>query len=328
MTHETHIGVFDRFRWRSAEIEEPYIIGILEDKTVVQGPAEGGDLVPGISYEFYGQWKEHETHGRSFKFTLFTVKVPHSRHGVIMYLQKYATGVGQVVAARLWDEFGEDAVKKLRTEPDVVAATPSISRWFSRERARMAAAELSRISDLEDTKIGLTNLFAGRGFPTVLVEECVDKWKVQAPNRITHDPFTLLVTGLSGCGFARCDKLYTDLGLPQDRLKRQVICLWHVLHADRSGNTWVRADIAVERLGQLVSGAKLQKKKAVKMGLRSGWIAKRRDGEGVLWLAEGERARDEAFVAERLKQLSAWERADNAEVRALIASSNMELACA
>lgn len=306
MPHETLIGVFDRVRWRSPEGD--YVIGYLESKQAVQGPVPDEDaLVPGITYEFYGKWTEHPDHGPSFRFTLFTTKVPHSRHGIVAYLMKYARGVGTVVAGKLWDAFGADAVKILRTEPAKAVSVPEVGRWLSLEKAEQAAAVLQSIADLEDTKIGLTNLFAGRGFPAILVEECVERWRILAPQRIQRDPYTLLVHGMSGCGFARCDRLYTDLGLPPGRLKRQVICLWHALHSDSSGHTWVKATVALERMAQLVSGAELKPKKAILLGCRARWLARRRDEGGVLWLAEGERARHEAHVARKLSELSAWQ---------------------
>lgn len=320
---ESHTGVFDRYRWRSASGAAPYIIAHLEDGTTVQGPAGDGDLVPGISYEFYASgsgrgWQEHPAHGRSFKFSMYVVKIPHARHGIIAYLQKYGVGIGPVVATRIWDKFGPDSVKILRTNPKEVVAAKEIGRYFPLEKAEESAKELAYIADLEDTKIGLTNLFAGRGFPTALVEQCVSKWRILAPLRITRDPFTLLVNDMAGCGFARCDRLYIDLGLAPDRLKRQMICIWHSLHADSSGNTWVTADTAVQRLRQLVSGARLNPKKAIRLGLRSGWLAKRRDEAGVLWLAEGQRAEDEAFVAQQVKLLGTWQMANNAEVMTLV----------
>ena len=74
----------------------------------------------------------------------------------------------------------------------------------------------------------------------------------------------------------------------------------------------------MERLGQLVSGAKIRRKSAIMLGVRSGWLAKKRDAAGVLWLAEGERAKNEAYVAQKLKQLGTWEPADTAELRTLV----------
>lgn len=303
---KTLVGVFDRVRWRASD-DSNRMIGMLEDGTGILGEADEDAFVPGLVYEFYGKFGDPYEGRRSFHFSLFIQKEPHSRQGVVAYLQRYAPGVGPTVASRLWDAFGSDAVKTLRTQPEAVASLPDIGRWLPKEKALAASVALKAIADLEDTKIQLTNLFAGRGFPGKLIEECIDKWRIMAPARIRRDPYTLLVNEMSGCGFARCDRLYMDLGLPPDRLKRQVICLWHVLHSDSSGHTWIPLDYAVGSLGRLMSGAKVNAKKAILLGCRARWLARKRDADGKLWLAEGDRARAEKFLAEKLIELSKWE---------------------
>ena len=305
--NETHTGTFQRVRWRSPENEGNRMIAMLEDGSTVLGTAQDGDLIPGITYQFYGNWSEHPTHGRQFNFRQFVVKEPHGRAGVIAYLERYATGVGPAVAARIWDSFGTESVATLRTNPESVVAIPAIGRYLSLENARLASFELREHAKLEDTRIELVNLFDGRGFPHALVEDCIGKWKIMAPNRVRRDPFSMLVNGFAGCGFARCDRLYQDLGLPLDRLKRQVVCLWHILHSDTSGSTWLPLNQAWDMLREKVSGTKLNKKKAVIMGCRAKWLARRTDPEGVMWLAEGARARSEAYIAARVVQLSQFE---------------------
>ncbi len=301
----THVGVFDRVRW--SDPESGRMIGLLEDGIAVLGKAEAGELTPGLPYEFFGKWGEEYEGRKQLHFVMFIQKEPHSRHGVVAYLARYAPGVGPAVAAKLWDAFGADSVKVLRTQPESVVKVESVGRWLSLDKALVASEALKALAELEDTKIELTNLFAGRGFPGVLVEQCVEKWRIMAPARIRRDPFCLLVNEMSGCGFARCDRLYMDLGLPPERLKRQVICLWHVLHSDSSGHTWIPVEWAVDRLGSLVSGAKVRPKKAILLGRRAGWLATHKDEAGKLWLAEGDRARAERFLAEKLIELSAWE---------------------
>lgn len=327
-THETIIGEYAKQIWRQREDEggSPYVIGVLKDERKVKGPISDSEtLFPGITYEFYGKWsEEHPKYGSSFVFSAFVMKVPHSRDGIVTYLEKNCKGIGPVIAGRIYDAFGAESVKVLRTDPARVANTSSLMKMrLSLEMAIEASQALQLIADLEDTKIGLTDLFAGRGFPGALMDECVRKWKIKAPEFIKRDPFVLLVNGMSGCGFARCDRLYTDLLLPPHKLKRQMICLWHALHADSSGNTWITADAAVEKLKQTISGTKLQPKKAIKLGLRSGWLEKYKDDKGVMWLAEGERGRNEAFVAEQLKLLGSWGVADTTQLRTLVAMSEV-----
>lgn len=323
---QSHTGVFQSFRWRNNDADSPYIIGQLEDGTVVQGPMPGVELMPGITYEFHASgrntgWIENH-HGRSFKFTVFAVKIPHTKHGVVAYLQRYGKWVGPAIGSKIYDVFGPDSVKMLRTQPADVVAVPEIGRVLTLDKALKCADLLEEHAILEDTKISLTNLFAGRGFPSALIEACIYRWKILAPERIKRDPYTLLVNRLPGCGFARCDSLYLDLGLPRDRLKRQTICLWHVLYSDTSGNTWVRAEDAIERLRQMVSTEKMRPKRALKLGTRAGWIASKRDREGTLWLADGGRARNEQFVAEQLQRLSGWTTTDTTELRSLCAAAH------
>ena len=282
------------------------MIGYLEDGTCVKGNAEEGELVPGLPYQFFGSWEEHPKHGKQFKFQQFLKREPHSRHGLVAYLERYAPNIGPTLAARLYDAFGGEAVKVLRTQPEQAAAACD---RLTIEKAVEASEALKKLAALEDTKIELTNLFAGRGFPGALVDECVTKWHILAPARIKRDPFTLLVHGMAGCGFARCDRLYLDLGLPADRLKRQVICLWHVIRSDMSGNTWLPAEEVVQQLRQHVSGAAVKPQKAIRGGVMAGWLAKREDADGVLWIADGERAANEKYLAEQLIDLGAQAKA-------------------
>jgi exodeoxyribonuclease V alpha subunit len=307
MSKSTSItGVVVRPKWRAPDDSNRVIVE-LEGKINVLGRAKEDALTPGLTYEFSGSWGETNDFGRNFNFTVFTQKEPLSRNGVVTYLQKYAPGVGPSVATRLFDEFGVDAVKMLRQSPEKVVAVPSIGRFLTIEKAKEAAAVLRSIAELEDTKIELTNLFSKRGFPAALVEECVSKWGILATKIVRRDPFVMLVNHMPGCGFDRCNRLYQDLGLPLDRLKRQTICIWHVLNSDSSGHTWIDAEFATEKLAAAIGmGGKVRRKKAILLGCRSGWLARKRDESGRLWLAEGDRAKAEKNVAERLVALGNW----------------------
>ncbi|HWB00982.1 MAG TPA: helix-hairpin-helix domain-containing protein [Pirellulales bacterium] len=317
-TNTSITGVFDRVRFRSPDPDSNFIIAYLEDGTCVKGDEKSdGDLMPGVPYQFYGRWKNDPEHGRYFRFQMYSAKEPHSKAGIVGYLRRYACGVGPAIAARLFDAFGSEAVKVLRTQPDIAVAASG--KYLTIEKAREAATALQAIAELEDTKIELADLFSGRGFPGVLVEECINRWGILAPARIRRDPYSLLVNEMSGCGFARCDRLYTDLGLPLHRIKRLVVCLWHVLHSDTSGNTWFDADEIKVRFGEQVgvlgeiqeAGDRPRRlrpgfRNAVRCAVRAGWLAKRRDDTGKLWLAESQRAENERYLAEKLAELMQW----------------------
>lgn len=292
------IGTIDRIKWRSPD--SPWLIASCEDGTTVTGNAGEGELYPGITYQFFGEWEDHSRFGRQFKFKQFQKQEPHSRHGVVCYLARYAPGVGSGIAGQLFDQFGSTAIAVLRTQPEQAAR--SIPR-LTEQKARGASEALKALQRLEDTKVDLINLFAGRGFPHVLVDQVIAKAGIFAPACVRRDPFWLLVNGFGGCGFSRCDRLYCDLGLPQDRIKRQVICLWHCLHEESNGSTWIDERRAVAKMGEKVGGCDTKPERAIKIGVRSGWVAQHVDGGGRRWLAEGRKAANEKFLAERVAEV-------------------------
>ncbi len=293
---EEFTGTVNRAYWPT---DSDFVLVSLMDKTSAVGTAKRGDLLKGVDYRFYGKWGKHPKYGRQFKFTHFVQTEPHSRHGVVAYLQRYADGVGASIALQLFDTFEGDAIKVLRTEPERAAAA---CKSLSVDRAAVAAAALQNITALEDTKIELVGLLAGRGFWTGLVDAVINKWDILAPKRIRRDPFTLLVHGFKSCGFARCDRLYLDLGLNPRKFKRQVFCLWHILHSDTDGHTWIPAKDAGVRLGEHVSGAAVDLGKAIRVGQKTGWLETYVNG-GQLWLADGKRAENERYLAGKIREL-------------------------
>lgn len=299
--YEEIVGTFHKVRWRTPHDPFLFVIALLEDGTVICGDAEADELVPGIQYKFYGKKKRHATHGESFGFEQFVQLKPHGREAVIAYLKKYG-GISPTTASKLWDAYEQDAVKVLRTRP-AVACRKLNSRWFDDAKATAASNSLRAAAEFEDTKIELCTLLAGRGFPQKCIDECVQKWAILAPARIRRDPFCLLVAGLPGAGFNRCDQLYKDLGHPLDRLKRQVICLWYALKSDMSGHTWLSMESLKVMLGEHIDGTKARCEDALAVGLRARWLAKHVDRSGNVWIAEDGRAEQERKLAERLRDL-------------------------
>jgi hypothetical protein len=140
-----------------------------------------------------------------------------------------------------------------------------------------------------------------------LIAACIAKWGARAPERVRRDPFALLIAGLPGCGFLRCDALYLSLGHNPARLKRQALCCWQALRefGDRGGDTWFVVERVAQELHRKLGDA-ARPKAAVRLGLRARWLARYRDREGKLWLAEARKAANEQRVAEAAKGLLAW----------------------
>lgn len=296
---EELIGVFSSARWRNPEGD--FLIGSLDDKTCILGPvSEDNPLIPGIKYRFVGFWVEDDRYGRQFKFQTFIAQEPSSRHGVVSYLEKFAPGVGMVTAHRLCDLYGADgAIAALKTNPEQVARD---IKSLKLEKAREASKILREIEHFQETRVRLMDLFTGRGFPGALIEACIERWKVLAPELVKRDPFRLLVGKMPGCGFLRVDRLYMDLGHPPDRMKRQVMACWHVLHSDMSGSVWYSREEVTRGMAALVSGQKFKPERAIQIACRAGLIVavERNGGE---WIADADAARAEQYISEKLMEL-------------------------
>ncbi len=293
---------FDRVFWSSSDSPR-WIAGSAtpegngDESITVCGNAEEDDLVPGLSYRFYGKWKDHPKYGRGFDFQTFVLAQPHGRRGVIRYLRQLR-GVGEATATELWRKFQSDAVKILREQPDVAAA--AVSR-FTLAKATLASEQLQGMQVLEACSIDLLEVIDGRGFPKVLARMLIRDYGNQAAAKIQQNPYLLM--RYRGIGFSKSDKLYLDLGKDPARLKRQTLCIVHALASDTNGHTWHPVDKGITAIRESVGSAKHEPVKAIKLGKRSKLIATRRDNAGKLWIADGAKANNEMTIARQLRML-------------------------
>ena len=297
MQDEAIERVFSSYRHQNAN---GFAVAQMTDRTMVVGEL-AGHLLGGVSYLFHGRWQNDEKYGKRFKAKSFRQSQIHTSHGVTSYLSKFCLGVGPVTAGELYTAFGPDAVRVLRTDPKLACSKVKRLRPAI---AEAAANALSAQAKYEAVHIDLTDLLAGRGFQQATIDAAMRKWKLFAAEHIRRDPFKMLVEGFPGCGFARCDRLYQDLGLPLGRTKRQLICVWNALRSDSSGSTWLPKQKAIDALyASIGAGVVLKPEKALKLGLRSRWLAARKDSDGNTWIADGDKAADEYSLAKKLREM-------------------------
>lgn len=294
-TRTEHIAVVERCAFTSAS-KDWCILSTTEGHTVI-GPADGDTFPKGTMWRWFGRWEDDPQRGPRFRFSTYIPHLGAGKTGVVTYLTRTCDGIGNGYANRLWDAYGSDAVKVLREEPDRVAADCKISPDTCRE----AAAKLNAAKRTESTRVELFSLFASRGFPGSLIERVIEEFDVRGPAMIRKNPFVLL--DLPGGGFKRLDKLWCDLGLPKDALKRAGLCAWNLVKLDGNGHTWLAATDLAARLRELVPGADV--KRAFKFALRARKLKKHKDSAGVMWLATYHNATAEERIAANIRRLSA-----------------------
>lgn len=284
------------------------IVGMLENRKLVKvKPTTGREFVPGVSYIFYGydggyKDKRNGEYVEQFQVKHYKIHEPISRTGVGKYLMRYARGcgLGPTTINELCNAYGSNVVAVIRKHPD--EASHATSRW-SIMQAEKAAEMLNRVAGLEHTRMELVELLGGRGFPLSVVDRAIDRWQLLAIETIKTNPYILLIEGISGCGFMRCDKLWLDLGKDPHDMSRQMFAIWHTLTSDSSGNTWVKVTTAVQLYQQKISETVVDPKEAIKHGITEGWLSIHVDDRGVAWIAAGDRDRAEAVVATRVLEM-------------------------
>lgn len=264
---------------------------------LANGTAKSGDLIPGVAYRFLGKWVDSQW-GKQFRWTSYIQSTPCSRHGVVLYLAKYASGVGQVMANRLVDIYGEStAIGMLKSDPERVSREVGLPL----AKAKEAATFLKEIEGVQQTKIELMELFDKTGLYAIGINLAIKLWGVRAPEKIKNDPFSLLWHRFPGAGFSRVDKLYQSLGHPSDRCKRQVYCAVDTVDKDDSGSTWIPFGEIERRINDLVTG-NVKPEKACKIAVRCG-LLRREDREGRAWFALRRIGDAETYTVERIKTL-------------------------
>lgn len=267
------------------------------------GDSEPGELVSQLPYRFWGRWDRPNDFGRQFRFDSFAAAQPHGKHGIVKYLQQ-ARHVGIAFAELLWDEFGGEAVRVLREEPE--RASEAIGPKFPIVNAREAAEDLKTLQAAENLTIQLYDLFDGRGFGKACVRQAIKLWGAEAVETLTRDPYKAMA--LRGVGFLKADKFYLDLGLDPKKLRRQAYSLTYAVtrDSDTGGHVWVPVSVGVEYIKASIGGCDVSPEKALTLAKR-GKIIKTVERGGHMWAADARRAGAEEYVCQHLVDAMATE---------------------
>jgi hypothetical protein len=293
-TKTEHVGQLKKVVFES-EAGDFAILALACDSRILVNDA-AGRFAPGIYYRFLGRWEEGNR-GPQFRASTWVADRPAGRNGVMRWLAEHCPGIGPATARKLADQYDTDAVRVVREEPERAVADGILDPTT----ARAAAAALAGVAGQERTRLELWSLFEGKGFPRATVNRVVSKWGAKAPAVVRADPFRLLTAGLPGCGWQRCDRLYLDLGGRRDKMKRQAVAGWAAVRDDRSGSTWVPADVAIAGIKAAVPNGS-DPIRALKVAIRAGRLQLKRDG-AERWLAVADRARAEQRVADAVARL-------------------------
>ena len=166
----------------------------------------------GDSLKVIGNFVEHKKYGRQFKVDTFEKLMPQTVGALEKYLANgNIKGVGEALAKRIVNTFGEDTVNIIKTEPQKLAQIRGIS-----ERKAIEIAE-SFIENWEVWQIvGFLERF---GIGAEFAKKVYELLGINAIEQIEADPY-ILIDIARGVDFKQIDKMALDLGISYDNEKR------------------------------------------------------------------------------------------------------------
>ena len=160
---------------------------------------------PGMRVRLGGTWRRHRAHGWQLEFEVLEVLAPADGEGLVRYLSSKAfEGIGEVLAGRIVEALGPDALEVIRDAPERLREVRGLKPEVA-ERLRAAVREQL---DAHRANAFLRGLGLGP-WQTALV---VERYGAEAEEVVRADPYVLAET-VRGLGFAAVDQAARKMGV-------------------------------------------------------------------------------------------------------------------
>lgn len=254
----------------------------------------------GDSLKLFGKYITHQEYGEQFKVETFEKVMPQTSEALIAYLASGAIkGVGQAIAKRIVDKFGEETIAIIKMEPEKLASVRGITKTRAIEISEefMEKWELWQIVGfLEKFGIGAQN--------SKKVYEMLGK---DAVEQIEQNPYILLDITY-GVDFNKIDKMAMDLGVNRNDAKRIESAIKYSLTLSaNNGHTCVVKENLIEFVKNLLGVNETDiEESLINLNVQQRVILEQRETETFAYL--NTYYFSEKFIADRLIALN---KADN-----------------
>ncbi len=209
-------------------------------KAVGVMPAPQKDL----AVTLYGDWRQHPSYGNQFNFTSYRLAEPVGRESVIGFLITLQ-GIGQKMAERIVDYFGDDTFQILEREPE---------RFL--EVSGITIHKLNKMVQSYSESRKLQNLIAflaGLGISATYAAKIYREFGDESIAIIKNDPY-LLSERVRGFGFKRADDIALKTGIAVDGAVRYQAAIADALRqaAAQQGHCYLPQPTLLRICGELL----------------------------------------------------------------------------
>ena len=265
-----------------------------EEITVV-GPIAGA--APGEYLSIRGRWTRHPTYGPQMKAEVVERRLPEGVKEIFHYLSSgVVKGVGKTTARLIVEEFGEDALNVIESDPEQLSKIKGLTKKRARQigeifRQQMGSRRLMEFLTEHQLPLELAALLR-RAYGDVALEV------------VKSNPY-LLVNEEFEVEFSQADKLALDLGVAsEDPLRLEAGLLFELAHNNQNnGHTFLPRRKLLEATSALLSVSGDQLDSSLEALLRRGEAeCDQIAGQEAVYLPAIYDA--ETFIAQRILEMS------------------------
>lgn len=234
-------------------------------------PLESGD-----TFNAEVTLEEHREYGYQYRIQLLLlddVPVALNEEGVAAYLEARVAGVGKVLAGRIAQHFGADALDILSEDPERLLSVPGVTR-----------STLHKIVQSWEEAGGERRLIAGLqglGLSISQAQRAVKHFGSNALDHLNSDIYAL--TEIEGIGFLTADKLAEKQGIQRDDPRRLTAAAVYALQQAQlaGGHTYLPHERALRGLVHYARVSPLQAEFALESASELGRVI---DDDGRIYL--------------------------------------------
>ncbi len=189
----------------------------------------------GENLRVFGRWVVDSKYGRQFQFDRYQLVRPSSTDAMISYLSSgKVDGIGDVMAKRLVDHFGEDTIRVLDETPERVREVDGIGE----KRAETLIRAWKHQSRMREVMLFLHEHGMGGAIGTRIASTFGDR----TIEVLENNPY-ILARRVRGVGFATADRIARSVGIDERDPSRLQAGLLYCLHeAEGEGHLFLPAD--------------------------------------------------------------------------------------
>ncbi len=228
------------------------------------------DVEVGEKIEATGRWEEHSTYGEQFSVREYSRSVPDDVESMERYLGSgVIKGVGEALAKRIVETFGEDTFRVIDQEPERLSKVRGISDRKAIEIAEQFAEKAaSREAMIYLESLGLTPTMSMRVF---------QKFGSKTIATVKTNPY-LLAERINGISFRKADEIASRSGLPADAPARIRAAIRFVLmEASYLGHTYLPKERLEDELYHMLGLGGELVENAFEQSVMSGQIINKQD---------------------------------------------------